>query len=85
MSGASMNTVNIHQAKTHFSRLVDQAAAGDSIVIAKAGRPVAKLVPLGAMPPEQKKRTGFLRSIEFPDDFDRMAEAEIAASFSGIE
>ena len=43
-----MQTVNVHAAKTHFSRLVDQAAAGEEIIIAKAGKPVAKLVPLSS-------------------------------------
>ena len=79
-----MKSVNIHDAKTHFSRLIDEVTAGESVVIAKAGRPVAKIVPLDAVPAEQKKRTGFLRDMEFPDDFDRMTETEIAAAFSGL-
>ena len=80
-----MKSVNIHDAKTHFSRLIDEVTAGESVVIAKAGRPVAKIVPLDAVPAELKKRTGFLRDMRFPDDFDRMAETEIAAAFSGLE
>ncbi len=44
-----MNTYNIHEAKTHFSRLVDAVAAGEEIIIAKAGKPVAKLVPVSAV------------------------------------
>ena len=44
-----MQTVNIHETKTHLSRLVEEAAAGEEIVIAKAGRPVARLVPLSVV------------------------------------
>lgn len=49
-----MKTYNIHEAKTHFSRLVDAAAAGEEIIIAKAGKPVAKLVPVTAVPGVRK-------------------------------
>lgn len=78
-----MKSVNIHEAKTHLSRLVDRAAAGESIIIAKAGRPVAKLTPLDA-PAQITGRTGFLAGrIRVPDDFDRMGEAEIAGGFEG--
>ena len=80
-----MKSVNIHDAKTHFSRLINEVAAGESVIIAKAGHPVAKIVPLDAVPAEQQKRTGFLRDMEFPDDFDGVAETEIAAAFSGLE
>ena len=48
-----MTTVNIHEAKTHLSRLVEQAAAGEEIVIAKAGRPVARLVPVDQTAPRK--------------------------------
>lgn len=61
--------INIHEAKTHLSRLVEQAAAGDEIVIAKAGRPVARLVALEAAP--KPKKLGLLRGkIEIAPDFD---------------
>jgi prevent-host-death family protein len=77
-----MRSVNIHDAKTHFSRLVDDAAEGESIVIAKAGSPVARLVPLDAVPGRPRRLVGFLAGrISIPDDFDRMGEAEIAAQF----
>ena len=80
-----MRTVNIHQAKTHLSRLVDQAANGEPFVIAKAGKPLVKVTALVA--PATPKRLGFLRGeISVPEDFDRMGEAEIAALFgTGLE
>lgn len=75
-----MRTINIHEAKTHLSRLVDQAAAGDSFVIAKAGKPMVMVTALGARPAGKARRFGFLKGrLRFPDDFDRMAEDEIAA------
>jgi prevent-host-death family protein len=74
--------VNIHEAKTHLSRLVDRVASGETIVIAKSGQPVAKLSPLDSVSGETKRRTGFLIGrIQVPDDFDRMGEAEIADLF----
>ena len=79
-----MPTVNIHEAKTHFSKLVDKAAAGESFIIAKAGKPVARVTGLEAPEPGQARRIGFLAGqIAVPDDFDRMGEAEIAAMFGG--
>lgn len=79
-----MQTYNIHEAKTHLSRLVDQAAEGESFVIAKAGRPMVKVVALSAPAPTEVKRFGFLvGQIKVPDDFDRMGEEEIAKAFEG--
>lgn len=61
--------INIHDAKTHLSRLVEQAAADKEIVIAKAGRPMARLVPL--LPVPKPKKFGLLQGkIEIPVDFD---------------
>jgi prevent-host-death family protein len=75
-----MNTVNIHEAKTQLSRLVDRAARGEAFVIAKAGKPLVKVSPIDA--PVEPKRLGFLKGeIEVPEDFDRMGEREIAALF----
>ena len=75
-----MRTVNIHAAKTHLSRLVEAAAAGEEIIIAKAGRPVARLVPLESQP--RRRKLGILDGkINVPDDFDRMCEEEIRALF----
>ncbi len=77
-----MRTVNIHEAKTHLSKLVDEAARGEPFVIAKAGKPLVKVVALDA--PAAPRRVGFLAGqIAVPDDFDRMGEAEIAALFEG--
>src|SRR5258708_25488216 len=77
-----MLTVNIHDAKTHLSRLVDQAAKGEAFVIAKAGKPLVKVIALDA--PVKNRRIGFLAGeLTVPDDFDRMFEAEIEAMFNG--
>ena len=79
-----MRAVNIHDAKTHFSRLVDEVAAGEIVIIAKAGTPVAQLVPLPAAPPRATSLIGFLHGRgSVPDDFDRMGETEISAAFEG--
>lgn len=75
-----MNTVNIHEAKTQLSRLVDRAAKGEAFVIAKAGKPLVKVSAIDA--PAEPKRLGFLKGeIEVPEDFNRMGEREIAALF----
>lgn len=77
-----MDTVNIHEAKTQLSKLVDRAARGESFVIAKAGHPMVKVAALDA--PAPPKRLGFMTGeIAVPDDFDRMGEGEIAALFGG--
>lgn len=77
-----MRTVNIHDAKTNLSRLVDQAARGEPFVIAKAGKPLVKVIPLGAPEAGQIKRLGFLAGqIAVPEDFDRMGAAETEALF----
>lgn len=79
-----MLTVNIHEAKTHLSRLVEQAAKGESFIIAKAGRPLVKVMALDAPGAGQAKRLGFLTGqITVPDDFDRMGSAEIESLFGG--
>ncbi|MBN9317926.1 MAG: type II toxin-antitoxin system Phd/YefM family antitoxin [Devosia sp.] len=76
-------TVNIHEAKTNFSRLVERAENGETLVISRAGKPVARLVPLEEAP-KPKRRVGFLKGqIKVPDDFDRMFEDEIAEMFYG--
>lgn len=77
-----MRTVNIHEAKTQLSRLVDRAAKGESFVIAKAGKPLVKVMPLDAPGPAQARRLGFMAGdIAVPDDFDRMGAAQIARLF----
>jgi prevent-host-death family protein len=75
-----MVTVNIHEAKTQLSKLVDQAVKGEAFVIAKAGKPLVKVAALDVPPAPQ--RLGFLAGeIAVPEDFNRMGEAEIAALF----
>ncbi len=77
-----MRTVNIHEAKTHLSRLVERAARGESFVIARAGKPLVKVVPLDAPPEPHRRRLGFMRGqIAVPGDFDRMGGAGIARLF----
>ena len=81
-----MQTVNIHQAKTHLSRLIERAANGETITIAKAGKPMAKIVPLEETQPivDTSRRFGFMKGqIQVPDDFDTMGQAEIEAMFYG--
>lgn len=73
-------TVNIHEAKTHLSRLIDEVEAGAEVVIARAGKPVARLVPLreGVAP----KRLGLLAGkLQIPDDFDAPLPDEVMAAF----
>jgi prevent-host-death family protein len=77
-----MQIVNIHEAKTHLSRLVEQAAKGESFVIAKAGKPLVKVTALEAPTGGQVRRLGFLSGeISVPADFDRMGGEEIEALF----
>ena len=77
-----MQTVNIHQAKTHLSRLVEQAARGEPFVIAKAGKPLVKVTRLDAPTAQQAKRLGFMAGqISVPDDFDRMGSEAIEKLF----
>ena len=79
-----MHTVNIHEAKTHLSRLVEEAAKGETFIIAKAGKPMVKVVPLDQDETGTKRRLGFMQGeIQVPDDFDRMGADEIEALFQG--
>lgn len=77
-----MHTVNIHDAKTNLSRLVERAANGEAFIIAKAGKPMVKVVPLEQPAVTARRRLGFMSGqITVPDDFDRMGEAEIQSVF----
>ena len=79
-----MQTVNLHAAKTHFSRLVDEAAAGEEIVIAKAGKPVAKLVPLTPASKPAKRKLGLLAGqLSVPADFDATLPDDVIDAFEG--
>jgi prevent-host-death family protein len=81
-----MHTVNIHEAKTQLSRLMDQAAKGDSFIIAKAGKPLVKVTRLDAPSAERVKRLGFMvGQIAVPDDFDQMGSEKIKQLFGGAE
>lgn len=76
--------VNIHEAKTHLSRLVDQAAKGEAFIIAKAGKPMVKVVPIGPAAARPIQPIGFLEGqMKVPDDFDTMFQAEIIRMFEG--
>jgi prevent-host-death family protein len=77
-----MQTVNIHEAKTHFSRLVDAAASGEEIVIAKAGKPAARLVPMERA--KVTRRFGGLKGkVRIADDFDAPLPDDLVAAFEG--
>ena len=82
--GPVMKTVNVHEAKTHLSRLLEEVRRGRSFVIAKGGTPVAKVVPVGEGRAGGRRVLGFLRGeIEIPEDFDRMGQREIEELFRG--
>ena len=79
-----MRTVNIHEAKTHLSRLIERAAKGEPFIIAKAGKPMVKVTPIGAPAGDTVRRLGFMSGqIETPDDYDRMGDEAIATLFGG--
>ena len=74
--------INIHQAKTHLSRIVDDVAAGREVIIAKAGRKVARLVPIDSKP--RPKRFGGLKGrVKVPDGFNAPLDASVIATFEG--
>ena len=78
-----MKTVNMHEAKTHLSRLIDAAIKGEPFVIAKAGKPLVKVVMIES---EAPRRTGFLKGqVDVPDDFDEMFADDIQAMFEGSD
>ena len=77
-----MHIVNIYEAKTHFSKLVDSVVHGNEVVIAMAGKPVAKLVPICQKP---KRRLGLLKGkIRIAKDFDAPLPEELIADFEGL-
>lgn len=77
-----MTTVNIHEAKTQLSRLLARVERGETIVIARAGTPVARLAPVAA--PARAARLGFLAGqVQVPDDFNTMGATDIDALFGG--
>ena len=77
-----MRTFNIHEAKTHLSRLVDEAAKGEPFIIAKAGKPLVRVIRLDAPIGAAVKRVGFMMGqLVVPDDFDSMGADEIERMF----
>ena len=80
-----MQQINIHEAKTNLSRLIEQAVKGESFIIAKSGKPMVT-VSAYTPPPDPAKRLGFLKGrLEIPEDFDAMGKEEIQAMFEGGE
>ena len=79
-----MSTINIHEAKTNLSRLIEQVAGGETVIIAKAGKPLVKLTALEEPVDRPVRRLGFLTGqASIPDDFDDMGTDEIARMFGG--
>ena len=77
-----MQTVNIHEAKTHLSRLLESVIAGEEIIIAKAGHPVARIAPLRAS--DKPRQPGILEGkLKIADDFDAPLPEPIASAFRG--
>ncbi len=80
-----MLTINIHEAKTNLSRLVEEAAKGNVFIIAKAGKPMVKVVPLAEADATGREKLGFMvGEISAPDDFDTLGATDIRALFEGI-
>jgi prevent-host-death family protein len=81
---AIMRTVNMHEAKTHLSRLVAQAAKGEPFVIARAGKPLVKVTAIENVPVDTSKRFGFMKGqMKVPDDIKAFAREEIEEMFYG--
>ena len=79
-----MKSVNIHEAKTHLSRLLDEVSRGEEVTIAKAGKPIARLVPVTTSRPT--RTPGFLRGkIRISDDFDAPLPGDVQRGFEGAD
>ena len=77
-----MQVINIHDAKTQFSKLVEAVSQGDEIVIARAGKPAARLVPINAKKPV--RQPGALKGeLKIADDFDAPLPSDIQSAFEG--
>lgn len=77
-----MQTVNIHEAKTQFSRLLEAVAQGEEVIIARAGKPIAQLVAIKADKP--LRQPGALKGrLHFADDFDAPLPPDVLAGFEG--
>ena len=81
-----MRTVNIHEAKTHLSRLIEEAVKGQPFIIAKAGKPMVRVEAVETPEEKAKRRIGFLKGVvTVPDDFDEIGREEIERMFYGEE
>lgn len=79
-----METVNIHEAKTHLSRLIEKAVAGEPFIIAKAGKPMVRVTAIGGDAESPKRKLGFLKGqFKVPKDFKAFAREEIDEMFYG--
>jgi len=79
-----MRSVDIREDKTHLSRLVEQAAAGEPFTIAKSGKPIVKVTAIDTLALAERRRIGFLQGeIDVPQDFDEMGRSVIEQMFSG--
>jgi prevent-host-death family protein len=79
-----LKVLNIHEAKTHLSRIIDEVAAGKEVIIAKAGKPMARLSPIA--PSVKKKKLGLLKGkIQVARDFNAPLADEVLAGFEGRE
>ena len=78
-----MRVVNMHEAKTHLSKLVERAVHGESFIIARAGTPLVMVTSLEMPEPDAMSRTGFLPDISVPEDFDEMGGTKLQALFEG--
>ena len=77
-----MHQVNIHEAKTHLSRLLEEVEAGEEVIIARNGKPVARLAPIQVI--DKPRRPGSLRGrIRMSEDFDALLPDEIQKAFEG--
>jgi len=86
MGKPSMQTVNIHEAKTNLSRLIALAVKGEPFIIAKAGKPLVKVTAIEEPPAKPLRKLGFMKGqIQVPDDFDTMMQDEIEEMFYGTD
>ncbi|ABE58132.1 Prevent-host-death protein [Chromohalobacter israelensis DSM 3043] len=77
-----MDIINMRDANTRLSQLVDKAAKGEHFIISKAGKPMARVTAVDTPEPVKSRRLGFLQGqIRVPEDFDRLGETDIAESF----
>jgi prevent-host-death family protein len=82
----TLKKYNIHEAKTHLSRLIEQAVNGEPFLIAKAGQPLVKVIALDTSTDKKIQRSGFMKGqFSVPSDFNHMGSQEISDLFGGEE